>query len=177
MMRVPTLAAVIGSLVITQAIGAPLPEGRGRIAVAAARIAAPHPPQTLGEVMRAMNYLTLHKWELFDTNHDGRLSRDEWLEFYFSTYCVFNVNGDGRILFDEFEQLINGPTHERLSFPTPMRDVHAQFDALDHGHKGYLTIDDFRGLAQSQFEADDLNHDGFVTQAELTELALRHSPR
>ena len=124
-------------------------------AIAAARIAAPRPPETVAEVIRAMNYLTLHKWELFDANHDGALSPDEWLEFIFSTYCVFNASEDERILFTEYAQVKNGPVHDPFLSLQPMRELHAQFDSLDHGHKGYLTIDDFRRARPGVIRGND----------------------
>lgn len=151
-----------------------MPNSMGQAAIVAARLAAPRPPETLAEYIRAMNYLTDHKWDLFDANHDGSLSREEWLEFTFSAYLIFNESGDGKVKFAEYAQFINGPAHHPLLSLRSMRELHVQFAALDHGNKGYLSIEDFRGVAESFFLENDLNHDGFVTQAELTEVATRN---
>lgn len=176
-MRSRILAAILGSVVLSQANAAPTYHSIGQAAIAAARMAAPRPPETLEQYIHSLNYLSLHKWELFDANHDGALSRDEWLEFTFSAYLIFNESGDGKVKFTEYAQFINGPVHHPLLSLRSMRELHAQFDAMDHGKRGYLTIEEFRDVAESFFLENDLNHDGFITEAELNEVATRSRRR
>jgi Ca2+-binding EF-hand superfamily protein len=151
---------------------------RGEAALKAAALAAPKPPETMNEVLSAQNYLFTHLFELFDVNQDGALSPDEWLEYIFSSYAVYNKAKDGHLLSDEFAEFINGPTSHPFGVGRqPVSRIEAMFRNLDHGNKGYLAIEDFRDEAMKYFRANDVNRDGLVTPAEMQEVANRPRPR
>jgi hypothetical protein len=144
---------------------------KGEAALHAAHLASPQPPTNNHEVIFAMGYLSTHRFELFDENQDGALTPDEWLEAEFAACAVYNVKRDGRLLLEEFAQTINGPTDKPFSVGAqPLHRIEAQFRALDRGHKGYLTIEDFRERAMKTFRLNDVNRNGLVTKAEIDEV-------
>jgi len=146
----------------------------GSLAIKAAALASPTPPQTARDVGQAMGYLDGHRLELFDADHDGSYDVNEWLEYSFAPYLVYNVQRDGRLTPDEYAQFFQGPReHPYPNIGPNIREIEQRFRRLDRGNKGYLTIEDFRGEATANFRENDVNHDGHVTQAEIEEVGRR----
>jgi hypothetical protein len=168
MFRFVGLAMIVSLAPFTQGSAAQMSHARGEAALHAAKLAAPHVPETLDDVIRTSVYLDVHRFELFDANHDGALTPEEWQEYVFTSYAVHNKARDGRILRDEFAAVINGPKQQPFTVGTmPTSTIESLFRSLDQGHKGYLTIDDLRDEAMKTFRKSDKNGDGKVTDEEL----------
>ena len=139
----------------------------GRLAIAAAALAAPHPPRNLQEELDVGNRLAAIS---FDENKDGALDFDEWIEQEFAAYLVYNASHDGKLKYDEFRRACaaGGPIDQVVE-----QEAREKFARMDQSRKGYLDIDDFHDLAFSTFALNDVNKDGHVTQAEINEVAKR----
>lgn len=192
-MRFLVLAAVSALLLVSCASArsvngfeaASTSEGLGRVnelAIGAARLAAPLPPQNSAELMRSLGYLTSNRRGLFDANHDGRYGFVEWLASDFAVYLIYDVAKDGHVLEDEFIQTRCGPnTQPYMScglagapvMGFSRQHAHEEFERLDHGHKGYLVATDFTGEALSYFRVNDIDRDGYITDAEIAYVATR----
>jgi hypothetical protein len=95
-----------------------------------------------------------------DTNHDGKLSRDE-ANTYFVT-IIFesrDLNHDGKLTWEEW----NVPGSGRSK---------ARFDAADTNKDGSVSLDEAvaygrkRDVYKKEFDEADTNHDGYVSKAE-----------
>lgn len=172
-MRRATLA---GLLALSAACACSSPQKRtppvpayyqGRLAIAAALKAAPHPPRTNDEEFEALR--RLGGYMAFDDNKDGALDFDEWIEQEFTPFLIYNVSHDGRLKYDEFRRYyVNLHGGGELD-DVAERETRQKFDGMDAGKKGYLTVDDFHDLAFSSFALNDRNHDGKVTEQEIIE--------
>lgn len=144
---------------------------QGRLAIAAALKAAPHPPRTDEEEFEALRRLGGGDGYMdFDQNKDGALDFDEWIEQEFSAFLIYNASHDGKLKYDEFRRYhvnLHGGSMDELA----ERETRQKFDAMDSGGKGYLMVDDFHDLAFSSFALNDRNHDGKVTKQEIIETA------
>ena len=150
----------------------------GEMALKAANLAAPTKPTTAAEVLSAMGYINKHRFELFDTNQDGALTADDWLEMSFATYAVFNKQRDGRLTLEDYSQVFTGPVeHPFPGASSRSKEIAKRFRTKDRAAKGYLTIEDFREDAAQNFKLNDVNRDGLVTQAEINEVAGRNKRR
>jgi hypothetical protein len=151
----------------------------GEVALKAVGLAAPVKPTNSTELLAALGYINQHRFELFDANRDGALTADEWLEMHFATYAIFNVRRDGRLTLEEYSQYFTGPSEHPFhggSAPSA-QEIASHFHRLDQGHKGYLTIEDFRGEALQNFQTNDANRDGHVTLQEINDTARSHQRR
>lgn len=145
---------------------------QGRLAIRAAAIAAPRPPQTLDEELAAGNRLAQVS---FDEDHDGALNFDEWIEQEFAAFLIYNASHDGKLKYDEYRRYYYN-LHGGLMDEAAERETQARFHELDRGHKGYLLIDDIHDLAFSSFALNDVNHDRRVTPTEIAEVAKGGAP-
>ncbi|HTI67401.1 MAG TPA: hypothetical protein VL460_07635 [Caulobacteraceae bacterium] len=144
----------------------------GEAALKAVNQASPQPPETRADARKAGAYLISRRVKLFDANHDGAYTPDEWSEMEFASWALFNKKRDGKILLEEFAQSFNGPTKDQMKlFHEPLSKLKARFDRMDRGHKGYLTIEDFRERAMTTFRFNNVNHDGLVTEGQMKAVA------
>ena len=95
-----------------------------------------------------------------DTNHDGKLSRDEASDYFASMiFASRDLNHDGKLTWEEWNVPGSGRTKK-------------QFDAADTNHDGYVTLEEAQayarkvGLFNKEFREADTNHDGYVTLQE-----------
>lgn len=142
----------------------------GRLAIAAAALAAPHPPRNLQEELDMGNRLDAIS---FDENKDGALDFDEWIESEFSAFLLYNASHDGKLKYEEFRRYYANLSGGELD-EGGERETRKRFNDMDKGRKGYLEVDDFHDLAFSSFALNDVNKDGRVTEAEISEVANRH---
>jgi Ca2+-binding EF-hand superfamily protein len=94
---------------------------------------------------------TAHMFDLADRNHDGVLTRDEYV-----AACVAIAKARG-----------GTPTDKGLAI------VRAQFDAVDASHSGRIPRADFIAEKMTRFDAMDLNRDGIVSANEARKAATR----
>ena len=95
-----------------------------------------------------------------DTNHDGKLSRDEASDYFASMiFASRDLNHDGKLTWEEWNVPGSGRTKK-------------QFDAADTNHDGFVTLEEAKayarkvGLFNKEFREADTNHDGYVTLQE-----------
>jgi hypothetical protein len=103
-----------------------------------------------------------------DTNHDGKLDRNEARDFYVgAVFASRDLNHDGNLLWSEWH--VPGATESK-----------ARFDAADKDKNGSLSLAEAkayaaqRGVLADNFRAADANHDGFLTREEAQAYSGSH---
>jgi Ca2+-binding EF-hand superfamily protein len=109
-----------------------------------------------------------------DTNHDGKLSRDELAvaeqkdlaaakaaldKRLQDAFHRLDTNHDGVLSLQEF--MATEPAIKANQTPDQL------LAALDANHDGKVTPDEFRAPELAKFDKVDANHDGVVTPAEM----------
>lgn len=89
--------------------------------------------------------------EAMDTNHDGRISHDEFTDFVKKTeqqlWTLFNSidrNHDGRMEKPELKEAL-----QRAGLAVPSSKLDMFFDEVDENHDGYITFEEWRSVALS----------------------------
>lgn len=93
-----------------------------------------------------------------DANHDGSISRDEFLSGPASRFQELDKNSDGQLSQDERPERHSG--HHRGG------DRHGLMGEVDSNNDGSVTRAEFVAAGDQMFQRLDANHDGQVTQAE-----------
>jgi Ca2+-binding EF-hand superfamily protein len=130
-----------------------------------------------------------------DTDHDGKISRAEFIAQSTERFAKLDANGDGQISGDEMKAVMErvregggmmGGRHGRggqadgAMMPPPPpgaeggpmgghhghRGAHSRLERLDTNHDGKISRDEMRADADRHFDKLDTNHDGFIDQAE-----------
>jgi hypothetical protein len=114
---------------------------------AAAHADTPPPAFARADIERR----TAHMFDLTDANHDGRMSKAEYIA---AAVAIAKARG------------LDKATDKGLAL------VGAQFDAFDTKHEGAITRQDFIAEKMARFDAMDLNHDGIVSPEESHQAAL-----
>ena len=83
-----------------------------------------------------------------DTNHDGKVSRDEW-KGPADMFDKLDTNHDGYITREE------RPRGRRFDM-----------NKIDANHDGQISKDEWKGRSEI-FDRLDTNHDGFITKDEM----------
>lgn len=96
-----------------------------------------------------------------DTNHDGRISRDEFLAGRQARFARADRNGDGFISDDDLPPFVR-------SNAGMMQKVHAMEQAADLDGDGRVSRAEFQQAGERLFATADTNHDGFIDQAEMS---------
>jgi Ca2+-binding EF-hand superfamily protein len=78
----------------------------------------------------------------FDTNGDGRIDAQEYVDYLSAGFRAMDANGDGVL---DAAELPPGPRRTPRSLDAFQADLRAQFRRLDRNHDGYLSA---RELAQ-----------------------------
>ena len=109
-----------------------------------------------------------------DTNHDGKLSRDEVAaaqqrdlqqanakirQELEAKFHQLDINKDGKLTLQEF--LAAAPGIRTTQTPDQL------LQQLDTNHDGKISLDEFRAPQLATFNRTDANHDGIVTPAEV----------
>ena len=119
-----------------------------------------------------------------DTNHDGKLSREEVIaqqdrdlqqaragltQKFTAEFNRLDANHDGKLSLQEFLAGIP-PIHNSETADQVMQ-------RLDTNHDGKITAEEFRAPQVKQFNDADTNHDGIVSPAEAQAYAKAHAPK
>ncbi len=94
-----------------------------------------------------------------DTNHDGRISRAEFIAARNARFAELDRNRDGVISAADFPRL--------AAFPAARAKIDALVTGADANHDGVVTRDELAGAPTTMFDMTDANHDRFVDQSEL----------
>lgn len=136
-----------------------------------------------------------------DGNHDGAISRDEYMAGAAERFARMDANGDGRISSDEMQARGDGPRRMRRDIagrggsdeavppaddgagPPHRRPIGGMgmgggrmMERLDADHDGKISRDEMRAMADRQFARLDLNHDGVVDQTEMAAMRAMRGP-
>lgn len=87
--------------------------------------------------------------EAMDTNHDGRISHDEFTDFVKKTeqqlWTLFNSidrNHDGRMEKAELQDAL-----QRAGLTVPNVKIDMFFDEVDDNHDGFITFEEWRSVS------------------------------
>lgn len=101
--------------------------------------------------------------EKADADHDGRISRAEFVAARAADLAKLDRNGDGVISRADFGRI--------LKFrPKAGTRIDAMIAALDGDHDGKVTQAEIAAAPTLLFDRADADHDGYVDKAELTQL-------
>ncbi|NMN06432.1 MULTISPECIES: EF-hand domain-containing protein [unclassified Novosphingobium] len=95
-----------------------------------------------------------------DANHDGRISRDEFMAGRSARFAELDRNHDGVISAADFPRL--------AAFAAAKAKMDALITSADADHDGRVTRQELAHAPTTMFDMADANHDGFVDQSELT---------
>ncbi|WP_404710251.1 EF-hand domain-containing protein [Sphingomonas sp. MMS24-J13] len=98
-----------------------------------------------------------------DTDHDGRISRAEFIAARAADFARLDRNGDGVISRLDFTRI--------LKFrPQAAARIDAMIAAMDSDHDGKVTRAELAAAPPLLFDRADADHDNFVDKAELAQL-------
>lgn len=135
-----------------------------------ARAAVPDSVPPHERRLRRTTYLVKHQWQLFDTNHDGRLTFDEYRNIDWSNYLSQLPAGDCTVTKKYFMSTFLGYRNDPNNFwrqPYLAQVWSNIYDELDKSKKGYLTREDLREWSRSSFQRLDRFHRGYLTPDDL----------
>jgi hypothetical protein len=126
------------------------------IALAAASFAMPATAQMMGRDPAAM-------LDKADTDHDGRISRAEFVAARAGSFAKMDRNGDGAVSRSDFGRLLKlrPQAGDRLDM---------MIAEMDANHDGKITQAEVIAAPTLLFDRADADHDGFIDQAELARL-------
>lgn len=94
-----------------------------------------------------------------DVNHDGMITRAEWLDFRAGQFSRFDRNGDGAVSQDDVPALLRrGQRGSRL------QDTMTELDA---NHDGRISRAEFTGGPTRIFDQVDRDHNGVIDGFEI----------
>lgn len=104
-------------------------------------------------------------FEKADTNHDGVVSRDEYLAARAAKFDQLDRNHDGYLTEDDFPRFaLKGDRGDK---------VRAMLRRTDADQDGKVSREEFRKLGAAMFDLVDVNHDGIVDKSELEHASER----
>jgi hypothetical protein len=146
------------------------------LACAAIAFSAAATAQTAPKPVSRADYIKAidARFNLVDTNHDGKLTRDEIVAQEQRDLAAgkaklaatlqdgfrrLDTNKDGKLSLEEF--MASAPTIHTTETPDQL------LQALDTNHDGKLSADEFRAPNLAKFSKVDANHDGIATVEEM----------
>jgi Ca2+-binding EF-hand superfamily protein len=101
-----------------------------------------------------------------DTNHDGVVSREEYIAARAAKFDQLDRNHDGFLTDADFPRMgkLGGDRAEKL---------HDMLQKMDSDHDGKVSRDEFKNGGIAIFDLVDANHDGVVDKAELQHASER----
>ncbi|MBK8175532.1 MAG: EF-hand domain-containing protein [Rhodospirillales bacterium] len=97
--------------------------------------------------------------ERFDTNGDGKITKEEFETQRNERFASMDKNGDGQISLDEFQ---SAPPPQ----PSPAR-MEQMFKRADTNGDGVISKDELENRGDMRFDRLDKNGDGVVTAEEI----------
>jgi Ca2+-binding EF-hand superfamily protein len=95
-----------------------------------------------------------------DVNHDGLITRDEFVTARAATFDKLDRNHDGVWTADDYAML-------KRFRPQAADKLDALLAAADADHDGRVTRNEFNAAPTRLFDRVDTNHDGVIDRAEL----------
>lgn len=121
---------------------------------------------TLGVSAQGMRRDSMQRFEQADTNHDGRISLQEFQAERADRFRKMDRNGDGYITDDDIPSFLRG--NGRL-----MKADHAMQQMADVNHDGRVSRDEYMAAGEDLFHTVDTDHDGFVDKDEMQQATQR----
>jgi hypothetical protein len=119
---------------------------------------------------RRNGFIVAHRWELFDRDHDGRITFDEYLDSEWAGYLAQLPAGDCRVTKRDFLMRFLGDPDGSKSWwkqPYQLTIFTNIYDEVDKSGKGYIFKDDIRERARRSFSFSDKSSAGYLTPAEF----------
>lgn len=104
-------------------------------------------------------------FERADTNHDGVVTRDEYVAARARLFDELDRNRDGFLTEADFPRLAKGGERGEK--------VRKMLAAADTDHDGKVSREEFENAGSRWFDLADANHDGVVDKNELKQAAER----
>lgn len=107
--------------------------------------------------------------ELFaqaDSNHDGVVSRQEFLAARAARFDKLDRNHDGYLTDDDIPRFMRTNVDRMQTF-------HAMLQMADTNHDGKVSRDEFIAAGERMFDLIDNNHDNVIDKAEMQQAAER----
>jgi Ca2+-binding EF-hand superfamily protein len=101
-----------------------------------------------------------------DTDHDGRVSHDEFVAARAARFDKFDRNHDGFIDTADIPRFLRANADR-------MQKFQAVLNAADTDHDGRVSRDEYMAAGTRLFGLIDTNHDGYIDQNELQQASQR----
>jgi Ca2+-binding EF-hand superfamily protein len=115
-------------------------------------------------------FIAQHLWQLFDSNHDGRMSFDEYLNSEWAGFLAQLPAGQCRVTKTAYLMSFLGSPDGPNSWwklPYQLQIFTNMYHEMDKTNKGYITKDDIKARAARSFRYSDKRHQGYLTRDEL----------
>jgi Ca2+-binding EF-hand superfamily protein len=110
-------------------------------------------------------------FESIDTNHDGKLSREEDAAVAARMFAMMDTNGDRKVTATEMAVAYQKTTGEKM--PKGAASAAEIIKTIDTNGDGVLSADEHAAIAKSMFSVLDSNHDGYLSKAEYDGAAAK----
>lgn len=111
------------------------------------------------------------RFQMLDTDGDGRLSAAEAAEWRDSVFLAMDADGDGQLTREEYMAVQMGqgadPEQRGPRYEEKQAEKDAAFTEMDADGDGFVTREQFLEFAAQKFTAADADGDGYVTIQEF----------